>query len=179
MKKTRFFYLLLMMALAVPVATSCGGDDDDEQNSNNEGYEMNKWRSGVHRLDISFTGDINNWMIDELGFSAVDKDGGLVPMRDLNSDAGYTNFIGIYRTDDIRNYSFESKDGAYGLHGGVKLKKTNPEAKKVTVKFVFSVNGDKLNQFEYETNPDYLRTIMDVHGYYVPANPVTYDNYDI
>ena len=178
MRKLYFWSLLLMLAIALPLSTSCSSDSDNE-----DGEEMNGGsgsatpKSTVHRVDISFSGDTNNWFIEELGFSAVDKAGGLVDIRDLAKDGKYESFFSEYQPSGFREYSLESKDGCYGLHGGVTIIRKNTSANVLKAKFVFYADNKKVNMLEYETNPDFKRTIMSPHEYYVPSQPVIYDNY--
>ncbi len=184
MKKIQFWSLLLMLAFALPLTTSCGGDDDDDEeqvtnDKNGSGSGSASAKEAVHRVDISFSGDTNNWAIHELNYSAVDKNGSLVEIRDLAKGGGYTQYFLDFQPSGFRNYSLESKDGCYELHGGIVIVRQNTSAKVLKVKFEFYANNKKEKTVEYETNPDYKRTTIAAHEYYVVSEPVKYDNYSI
>lgn len=184
MKKKLFILgMLLLITGAMPVIMSCGGSDDEEEKvygPDNDFYGSYPayWIKGVHRVEVTFIGDINEWKIDEIAFSACMDDGGLTNIRDLSGEGEYKRYISYYHPKGIRNYTVESKDDACCMNAGVTLKPTSANAKPLTVKVAFSVDGKKLFHHEHKSDPEYKRSIISVHSNSRMKNDVIYDNYD-
>jgi hypothetical protein len=101
MKKLIYLSVLAVMTMmTMCVFTACGGDDNDEDLP--VGYV--KTTEGVHRIEVTFEGDLTGWQVDML-FIAVHGDGGPAKFYEngqLVADEGG------YEIETLRNCAVET-----------------------------------------------------------------------
>lgn len=99
----RFIYLsvlAVMTMMTMCVFTACGGDDKDDDLP--VGYV--KTTEGVHRIEVTFEGDLTGWQVDML-FIAVHGDGG--PAK-FYENGQLVADDGGYEIETLRNCAVET-----------------------------------------------------------------------
>lgn len=145
--KTFLKYSLLMAVVLVSVValTACGGNSDDDP-----GKRINV-TTGVHRIDVEFSGVADGWDLQTMFIGAY-KDQTNVNLYEngqkINETAG--SFMGKV----FRNYSVETDADCDIFQVTVSLILKNSAAGTVTVTLRGYVNGQQKNMKVYEFKPD-------------------------
>lgn len=99
-KKFLFSTLAIMAMMTVSLFIACGGDDKDDDLP--DGYQ--KTTEGVHRIEVTFEGDLTGWQVDML-FIGVHSNGG--PAK-FYENGQLVADDGGYEIETLRNCAVET-----------------------------------------------------------------------
>lgn len=145
MKNFKSIKCLVMAIVAVVCVTltACGGDDDSEN--------VVKTSTGVHRIDVSFSGDTSGWDCQAL---FVGTHGNTHDVKLYENGKDVTETPGGFAGQGFRDYSVETDASCDMFVVTVTSLRNSASAGTFTITLKGYVNSKQTNMKVYEFKPD-------------------------